>query len=131
MPEGAPAPAPKPRRRRPPRRKGIWTPDNFTKLITTLVVGIVTITGAIVAGWNSIHNGLQKGADERKQAKVELTSELGMIHAQTNGHLSAMQSKLDEHRQEINKGLQEIIDLKKIISERAIEKAAKDGHPQP
>jgi hypothetical protein len=123
MPEGAPAPAPKPRRRRPARRKSAWTPDNFTKLIAAIVVGIVTITGAIVGAWSSIHHGLAKGSEERRQAKVELTSELGMIHAQTNGHLSKMQEKFDA-------SLQEIIDLKKTISEQAIQKAGEGRKPR-
>jgi hypothetical protein len=111
---GVTKPKPKPRRRAPD--PSVWTPDNFTKLIGAIVLGIVTITGTIVGAWTSIHSGLAKGSEERKQAKVELTSELGMIHAQTNGHLSTMQKKVDD-------ALQEIMDLKKAISDKAIERA--------
>ena len=108
--------------RRPYRRQrdpSAWTPANFVVLISAIVGGVGTITATIVGAWFSIHNGLTKGSDERKQAKVELTSELGLIHAQTNGHLSTMQKKVDD-------ALQEIMDLKKTISERAIEKAGED-----
>jgi hypothetical protein len=104
---------------RRPRDPSAWTPANFVVLITAIVGGVGTITATMVGAWFSIHNGLAKGSEERRVAKVELTSELGMIHAQTNGHLSTMQKKVDD-------ALQEIMDLKKTISERAIEKAGED-----
>jgi hypothetical protein len=105
--------------RRPYRRPAdpsAWTPANFVVLISAIVGGVGTITATMVGAWFSIHNGLAKGSEERRVAKVELTSELGLIHEQTNGHLTTMQKKVDD-------ALQEIMDLKKTISERAIEKA--------
>jgi len=109
-----------PRQKPQPPSRAWSSPANFVVVITAIVTGIVTIITALAAAWASLHSGQIQAKSERQTERQEVSSELGRIHEQTNGHLSAMQKKVDD-------ALREITELRKIISDRAIEQAKTDG----
>lgn len=94
--------------------------NNSVATITAISAGIGTIITALALAWGSLHSGQVTAKAERQVERQEVSSELGRIHQQTNGHLSAMQKKVDD-------ALREITELRKIISDRAIEQAKTDG----